>query len=133
MGAQKSATLGALSWDWECGKRLGVRARQIAGAGQGALAREGNLSGLGALARCRQGAWLRSVVGGHIRYYGVAMNDAALSTFRFQVGWLWMRTLRRRGQRHHLTWVRMKQHIERWLPPARPCHPYPLKRLGVIT
>lgn len=80
-----------------------------------------------------QGAWLISVVGGHIRYYGVAMNNAALSTFRFQVGWLRMPTLRRRGQRHRLTWVRMKQHIERWLPPARPCHPHPLKRLGIIT
>jgi len=80
-----------------------------------------------------QGAWLRSVVGGHIRYYGVPMNNAALSTFRFQVGWLWMRSLRRRGQRHRLTWARMKRHIARWLPPARACHPYPLKRLGVIT
>ncbi len=80
-----------------------------------------------------QGAWLRSVVGGHIRYFGVPMNNAALGTFRFQVGWLWLRSLRRRGGRHRLTWARMKRHIERWLPPARPCHPYPLKRLGVIT
>ena len=80
-----------------------------------------------------QGAWLRSVVGGHVRYYGVPMNQRALSTFRFQVGRLWMRTLRRRGQRHRLTWARMRGHIDRWLPPARPCHPYPLKRLGVIT
>jgi hypothetical protein len=61
------------------------------------------------------------------------MNGAALNTFRFQVGWLWMRTLRRRGQRHRLTWIRMRRYIERWLPPARICHPYPLKRLGVIT
>ena len=80
-----------------------------------------------------QGAWLRSVVGGHIRYYGVPMNTRALSTFRFQVGRLWMRTLRRRSQRHRLTWTRMLGHINRWLPPARTCHPYPLKRLGVIT
>jgi len=78
-----------------------------------------------------QGAWLRSVVGGHIRYYGAPMP--ALLTFRFQVGWLWMRTLRRRGQRRPLTWARMKRHIDRWLPPARICHPYPLRRLGVIT
>jgi group II intron reverse transcriptase/maturase len=85
------------------------------------------------LALSEQGAWLRSVVGGHIRYYGVPMNNAALRTFRFQVGRLWMRTLRRRGQRHRLTWVRMRRYIDRWLPPAHICHPYPLKRLGVIT
>jgi group II intron reverse transcriptase/maturase len=80
-----------------------------------------------------QGAWLRSVVGGHIRYYGVPTNSAALHTFRWQVGRLWLRTLRRRGQRHPLTWARMQRHIDRWLPPARICHPYPLRRLGVIT
>ena len=80
-----------------------------------------------------QGAWLRSVVGGHVRYYGVPMNAPALHTFRHQVGRLWLRTLRRRGQRHRLTWARMQRHIDRWLPPARVCHPYPLRRLGVIT
>jgi group II intron reverse transcriptase/maturase len=80
-----------------------------------------------------QGAWLRSVVGGHVRYYGVPMNTPALHTFRHQVGRLWLRTLRRRGQRHRLTWARMQRHIHRWLPLARVCHPYPLRRLGVIT
>lgn len=82
---------------------------------------------------CDMGAWLRSVVSGHFRYYGVPMNGPALRTFRRQVARLWMRTLRRRGQRHRLTWQRMAKHITRWLPPARICHPYPLKRLGVIT
>jgi len=80
-----------------------------------------------------QGAWLRSVVGGHVRYYGVPMNTRALRLFRHKVGWLWLRTLRRRGQRHRLTWVRMARHIKRWLPPPDVCHPYPLRRLGVIT
>ncbi|MFH1834274.1 MAG: group II intron reverse transcriptase/maturase [bacterium] len=80
-----------------------------------------------------QGAWSRSVVGGHIRYYGVPTNSHALHIFRFQVGRLWMRTLRRRSQKHRLPWVRMKRIIDRWLPPARICHPYPLRRLGVIT
>jgi RNA-directed DNA polymerase len=78
------------------------------------------------------GAWLRSVVSGHFRYYGVPMNLPALRCFRFQVGGLWMRALRRRSQRRRLTWARMAQHITRWLPPARVCHPYPLRRLGVI-
>jgi hypothetical protein len=75
-----------------------------------------------------QGAWLRSVVGGHVRYYGVPTNGPALYMFRFQVGRLWFRTLRQRSQRHHLTWERMRRHINRWLPPARVCHPLPLRR-----
>ncbi len=44
------------------------------------------------------GQWLRSVVGGHIRYYGVPTNRAALYTFRFQVGRLWHRTLLRQSE-----------------------------------
>src|SRR5262250_495410 len=45
------------------------------------------------------GQWLRSVVSGHFRYYGVPMNTAALNIFRFQVGWHWYRTLWRRSQK----------------------------------
>jgi RNA-directed DNA polymerase len=79
------------------------------------------------------GAWLRSVVGGHLRYYGVPMNGPALFTFCSQVGRLWYRTLRRRGQRKPLNWERMRRLTQRWLPPARITHPYPLRRLGVVT
>ena len=32
-----------------------------------------------------------------------------------------------------VVWDRMRRLIDRWLPPARVCHPYPLRRLGVIT
>ena len=79
------------------------------------------------------GQWLRSVVGGHIRYYGVPTNRAALYTFRFQVGRLWHRRLLRRSQNARVLWDRMRRLIDRWLPPARTCHPYPLRRMGVIT
>src|SRR5713226_1741846 len=79
------------------------------------------------------GQWLRSVVGGHIRYYGVPTNRVALYTFRFQVGRLWHRTLLRRSQKARVLWDRMRRLIDRWLPPARTCHPYPLRRMGVIT
>src|SRR5438445_771263 len=79
------------------------------------------------------GKWLRSVVGGHIRYYGVPTDRAALYTFRFQVGRLWHRTLLRRSQKARVLWDRMRRLIDRWLPPARTCHPYPLRRMGVIT
>lgn len=79
------------------------------------------------------GAWLRQVVSGHVRYYGVPMNGPAIGLFRFQVGWLWHRALARRSHTGHVAWERMRRLIERWLPPARICHPYPLRRLGVIT
>ena len=80
-----------------------------------------------------QGKWLRTVVGGHTRYYGVPMNGPALSTFRRQVGWRWHRVLSRRSQKSRVTWDRMLRLIKRWLPPPRICHPYPLRRLGVIA
>ncbi|MGH9364129.1 MAG: group II intron reverse transcriptase/maturase [Thermoanaerobaculia bacterium] len=79
------------------------------------------------------GQWLRSVVGGHIRYYGVPMNSRALSVFRFQVGRLWHRALGRRSQTGRVPWERMRRLIDLWLPPAHVCHPYPLRRMGVIT
>jgi len=79
------------------------------------------------------GQWLRSVVSGHIRYYGVPMNGRALSVFRYRVGWLWQRALSRRSQNGRVPWKRMRRLIDRWLPPARVCHPYPLRRMGVIT
>src|SRR5205809_1560609 len=79
------------------------------------------------------GAWLRQIVSGHTRYYGVPMNSSAIAMFRFQVGWLWHRALARRSHTGYVSWERMRRLIERWLPPARVCHPYPLRRLGVVT
>ena len=79
------------------------------------------------------GTWLRAVVGGHVRYYGVPTNSHALHIFWFQVGRLWHRTLSRRSQNGRVSWDRMRRLIARWLPPARVCHPYPLRRRGVIT
>jgi group II intron reverse transcriptase/maturase len=80
-----------------------------------------------------QGAYLHSVVKGHCQYYGVPLNGPALKAFRHAIGWIWCRTLRRRSQRHRLTWSRMRRLINRWLPTPRICHPYPLVRLGVVT
>jgi group II intron reverse transcriptase/maturase len=79
------------------------------------------------------GAWLRSVILGHLQYYGVPMNWSALATFCFQVGRLWYRALARRSQNGRPSWDRMRRLIERWLPPPRITHPYPLRRLGVVT
>jgi group II intron reverse transcriptase/maturase len=78
------------------------------------------------------GKWLRSVLTGHFRYYGVPMNSPALGLFRYQVIWHWYRALCRRSQKGRITWERMKRLIATFLPPARLYHPYPLRRLGVI-
>jgi RNA-directed DNA polymerase len=80
-----------------------------------------------------QGAYLRSVVMGHVRYFGVPLNGWALVAFRSAVGRLWLWTLRRRSQKHRLTMERFLRYTDRWLPPARVCHPYPWARFGVIT
>jgi hypothetical protein len=81
------------------------------------------------------GAWLKSVVGGHIRYFGVPGNRYALAHFRFTVSNLWHRTLCRRSQHGRVLWERMNRLIRRWLPPAHICHPYPYpsRRLRVTT
>jgi group II intron reverse transcriptase/maturase len=80
-----------------------------------------------------QGAYLRSVLLGHFRYYGVPMNGPALRAFRQAVGYLWRTVLRRRSQGNHLPWRRMRRYIKRWFPLPHVCHPYPLVRLGVLT
>lgn len=79
------------------------------------------------------GRWLGAVVRGHTQYYGVPMNREAVQMFRLRVGWLWHRRLNRRSQKGRINLERMKRLVNLWLPPANICHPYPLKRLGVIT
>jgi RNA-directed DNA polymerase len=74
-----------------------------------------------------QGQYLRSVVAGHTRYFGVPDNGARIGVFRRQVGRLWHRTLCR-SQSTRLSWTRMHKIVTHWLPPARICHPYPNQR-----
>lgn len=77
--------------------------------------------------------WLRSVVEGHNRYFGVPSNLPSLASFRFHVAARWFAALRRRSQKTRLTWERMRRLINLWLPLPTLHHPYPLRRLGVIT
>ena len=70
------------------------------------------------------GKWLRSVVSGHQRYYGVVGNYRALSRFRYLIGRLWWRALCRRSQKGHVRWERMARLVDRWLPPAHIYHSY---------
>lgn len=79
------------------------------------------------------GKWLRSVISGYNRYFGVPTNQTALHAFRFQVARYWHHALKRRSQRTRITWERMNRLIEIWLPHPETHHPYPLRRMGVIT
>jgi RNA-directed DNA polymerase len=80
-----------------------------------------------------QGQYLRAVVAGHTRYFGVPNNGARIGIFRLQVSRLWHRTLCRRSQAKHLSWTRMHKIVTHWLPSSRICHPYPHQRLSVTT
>ena len=76
-----------------------------------------------------QGQWLRAVVDGHIRYYGVPGNRPALWSFQLQVARSWHRAICRRSQKGYVPWDRMQRLLRRWMPPLRICHPYPSLRV----
>ena len=80
-----------------------------------------------------QGAYLRAVIRGHMQYYGVPMNNRAISAFRHALQRIWWKMLKRRSQKHNLKWDRMRRLVDKWFPQARICHPYPLERLRDIT
>jgi RNA-directed DNA polymerase len=79
------------------------------------------------------GAWLKSVVIGHYRYYGVPRHRGRLWVLREGRLRYGCRTLRRRSQRHRLTWQRMYRLATQWLPEPHIMHPYPAQRLRVTT
>jgi RNA-directed DNA polymerase len=76
------------------------------------------------------GRWLRSVVQGHFNYYAVPGNLASLGAFRDRILALWWRTLRRRSQKHRISWTRTLALAQRWLPPPSTLHPFPDARFA---
>ena len=80
-----------------------------------------------------QGRYIRAVVQGHIRYYGVPLNGSGINAFRNEVIRRWKYWLSRRSQRARLTWNRMSRYIAQWVPPATICHPYPSARFARST
>jgi hypothetical protein len=62
------------------------------------------------------GRWLRRVVEGHINYYGVPFNSRALTRFVEEVKKLWLKSLKRRSQRHRMIWKRFSELCKRWIP-----------------
>jgi len=79
----------------------------------------------------KQGKWLWYVVNGYFNYHAVPTNGRALHVFRHHVIDLWRRTLRRRSQKDRMTWERMTQLANDWLPQPIILHPWPSDRFAV--
>jgi group II intron reverse transcriptase/maturase len=77
------------------------------------------------------GKWLRQVVRGFFAYHAVPTNVARLAAFRFYVGRLWWKTLRRRSQKDGFTGERLSKLVAFWLPPPQIAHPWPEDRFAV--
>lgn len=76
-----------------------------------------------------QGKHLRSVVQGWYNYHAVPTNMVAVSRFRWEVGRLWFKALRRRSQKaRKLTWDTMTKLLDTWLPYPKILHPWPDQR-----
>ncbi len=69
--------------------------------------------------------WLRSVLTGHMNYYGVPGNLKSVSLFHYEVVRRWFKMLRRRSQRSKLVWDRFGPWTRRYLPRVHIVHPYP--------
>ena len=74
------------------------------------------------------GVWLRSVVQGYMNYHAVPGNLPSMTSFRTQVIRHWFHALRRRGDRHRITWARFGRFANRWLPRVRILHLPPYVR-----
>jgi RNA-directed DNA polymerase len=77
------------------------------------------------------GEWLKIVVTGHYRYYGVPGNLEAMRDFRHLIGQRWKHSLKRRSQKGNITWEKMEELLDRWLPQPQIWHKYPSERFGV--
>jgi len=76
------------------------------------------------------GQWLKSVVQGYFNYYAVPGNLSSLGVFRDRVLALWWRTIRRRGQKRRISWTRILELAQRWIPQPRALHPFPDARFA---
>ena len=69
-----------------------------------------------------QGRWLKQVVTGFFDDHAVPTNFPALAAFRHHVTAVWLRSLRRRGQKDRMTGSRITKLAEGFLPKPRILH-----------
>jgi RNA-directed DNA polymerase len=71
----------------------------------------------------KQNAALGRKLQGHYGYFGITGNSEALARFKNEVGRIWHKWLRRRGQRRPLAWDRFNRILARFpLPPPIAVH-----------
>jgi hypothetical protein len=66
----------------------------------------------------------------NFNYYAVPGNLTSLGVFRDRGLVLWWRALRRRSQKHRISWTRTLALAQRWLPPPQVLHPFPDARFA---
>jgi RNA-directed DNA polymerase len=74
------------------------------------------------------GKWLCGVIRGYDNYHAVPGNRDALRSMRQRIKRDWHETLRRRGEKHRITWAKFQNIVDRWIPAPRILHPYPNQR-----
>ena len=77
------------------------------------------------------GRWLGRVVRGWFAYFAVPGSMRWVAAFRHWVVRAWLRALRRRSQKHRMTWGRVAGIADEFLPRARILHPWPEARFAV--
>jgi RNA-directed DNA polymerase len=78
-----------------------------------------------------QGRWLAQVVRGYFAYHAVPTNSASIGAFRHHVVDLWRCSLSRRSQHGGITWQRIEQIADDWLPQPKILLPWPQQRFAV--
>jgi group II intron reverse transcriptase/maturase len=71
------------------------------------------------------GHWLARVVQGYLNYHAIPGNMRSLATFRRECARHLLHALRRRSQRHRMTWERFNCIVDPWLPRPKILHPHP--------
>jgi RNA-directed DNA polymerase len=74
--------------------------------------------------------WLQQVVRGYFQYHAIPGNSARLRAFRREMVRSWIQALRRRSQRHRMSWERFNARLDPLLPPVQILHPYPDMRFA---
>jgi RNA-directed DNA polymerase len=76
------------------------------------------------------GEWLKKVLIGYYQYHALPGNLDRMSLFRHRLRRLWVYAIRRRSQRSRMNWQRLAPLLDRWTPPPRVLHPYPMERFA---